>query len=482
MKFKISLYIILCTLIHLSCSKSYLDINTDPNNPTDVPAKTLLPTTTMGMAFANSNELGKVAAHLMQYSAGVSGNAYSYDQYIIASLDNQWKDEVYGGTLNNLQILIDKTQASSPAYSGIAKLEKAYLISLATDLWGDIPYMQAGQGLKYVTPVFDAQKDIYLGNAAKGVTSLFNLVRSGLSDLASPSILTPSTDDIIFKGDLTKWTRFGNSLLLKFALQVSNPAIDTTKSVINAILNSSAPFINSSTYDFIVPYTTANPNAYYMQDFGGSIPGTQMLSNSFLALMRNQKDSLRLSKYFTKPAANFIGYDNGSPFAAPTSSTRSLYGSFIVGTAGEAPVRLLTSYQISFLLAEATLLYGVAGDPNAYYQAGIKASMKAAGLADADINSYFTNNPTIVSLTGTTSNKLNQIITQKYIALIGNAIESYNDYRRTGFPVLSAPLTTGGDDPTTLPKRFPYTISETNGNPNQPNPRPLTNVKVWWGL
>ncbi len=464
-----------------SCKK-YTDINTDPNNPTDVPAKTLLPTTTMGMAFANSNELGKVAAHLMQYSAGISGSASAYDQYNISSLDNQWNGEVYGGTLNNLNILIGKTEALSPAYSGIAKLEKAYVISMATDLWGDVPYMQAGQGLVYPTPVFDKQQDIYLGNSTKNVVSLFNLVRAGLNDLSKTTVLSPSTDDVIYGGTLSKWTRFGNSLLLKLALQVSNVAPDTTKSVINSILSSAAPYIDGSTYDFVVPYTTANPNAYYFQDFGGSITGTQMLSSRFLALMRAQNDSLRLSKFFTKPSTTFIGYDNGSPFAAPTAATRSVYGTYVVGTAGEASVKMLTSFQVSFILAEAALRFGTTGDPNTYYQAGIKASMKAAGLADADITAYFAANPTIVTLAGTTTDKLKQIINQKYISLVGNAIESYNDYRRTGYPVLTAPLTTAGDDPSTLPKRYPYTTSEAGANPNQPNPRPLTNVKVWWGL
>lgn len=485
MKFKLTntlAGVALASLMLTSCSK-YLDVNTDPNNPIDVPAKTILPVTTVGIAFANSNELSKIAAHLMQYSAGVSGNAFAYDKYNIGSLDNQWNGEVFGGSLNNLNILIDKTSSSSPAYSGIAKLEKAYLLAMATDLWGDIPYSQAGQGLTYPTPVFEAQKDIYLGNASKGITSLFNLVRDGLADLGKASILAPATDDLVYAGSLTKWTRFGNSLLLKLALQVSNVAPDTTKSVINSVLSAGAPYIDAATYDFNVPFTTANPNAYYVQDFGGSITGTQMLSARFLSFMRAQNDTLRLAKYFTKPSNTFVGYDNGSPFAAPTpASSRSVYGTFVVGTGGEAPIRLLSSYQVSFILAEAALRFGTTGDANTYYQAGIKASMKAAGLTDTEITAYFTTNPTVVTLIGTTTDKLKQIITQKYISLVGNAYESYNDYRRTGYPALTAPLTTEGDDPNTMPRRYPYTTSEGNANPNQPNPRPLTNVKVWWAL
>ena len=126
--------------------------------------------------------------------------------------------------------------------------------------------------------------------------------------------------------------------------------------------------------------------------------------------------------------------------------------------------------------------FGTTGDANTYYQNGIKASMKSVGMTDAEITTYFTANPTVVALSGTTDNKLSQIITQKYIASVGNAIESYNDYRRTGYPVLTQPLTTAGDDPTTLPTRYSYPTSEGASNPNQPNPRPKTNVKVWWAL
>jgi Starch-binding associating with outer membrane len=476
-----------------ACSKSFLDINSDPNNVTDVPAKTLLPNTTVSMAFANSNELGKAAALMMQYNAGLGGFvAGAYDQWNIGGFDSQWANEIYNGTLNNLGIIIQKTQSSSPAYAGIAKLEMAYTVSMATDLWGDVPYSQAAQGLdangvlKFPQPRFDTQQDIYLGNTQLGVKSLFNLVREGLADLATPSSAKPTADDMVYGGDLSKWTRLGNSLLMKFALQVSNKAPDTTKAVINSILSAGKPFIDdvNGTLDFNVPFSKANPNAYYLQDVGGSIPNSQMLSNRFLALERSLNDTVRLAKFYTKPAGTFVGYDNGSPFTAPVQASRSMYGTYVLGPtrSGEAPIRLVTAFRNYFILAEAALRFGVTGDPNAYYQNGIKASMKSTGMTDAEITAYFTANPGVVTLSGTIQQQLQQIITQKYIASVGNAIESYNDFRRTGYPNLTQPLQTAGDDPNTFPQRFPYTSQEGASNPNQPNPRPKTGVKVWWAL
>jgi hypothetical protein len=494
MKNIIKIISILIILSVTSCTKSFLDVNDDPNNPRDVPVKTLLPNATIGMAFSNGNEIGKASALLMQITSGITGNSSSYDRWNLGSMDNQWTGELYANVINNLGIIIQKSEDRSRAYSGIAKLEQAYTFSMITDLWGDVPYSEAGKGLnedgtvKFPTPRFDAQQDIYLGNESLGIQSLFNLVREGLADIAAngPSRpgIDPGADDLIYKGDLSKWTRFGNSLLLKFALQVSNEVPDTTRNVIKDIIDNNKPFINAlnGSLDFNVPFTNANPNPYYLQDIGGSIPNTQMLSNHFLQLERDLNDSLRLSKFFTKPAATFIGHDNGSPFVAPTAATRSYYGEYVLGPnrTGDAPIRLITAFRNYFILAEAALRFGVTGDPNVYFQNGIRASMLSVGLTEAQITAYFTANPTIVNLTGTDEEKLEQIITQKYVASVGNALEAYNDYRRTGYPVLSQPQVTDGDDPNVFPQRFPYTNNEGARNPNQPNPRPRTTVKVWW--
>jgi hypothetical protein len=143
---------------------------------------------------------------------------------------------------------------------------------------------------------------------------------------------------------------------------------------------------------------------------------------------------------------------------------------------------MLTNFQVQFILAEAAIRLNTPGDANAYFQAGIRASMEKTGMTTAEIDNYFATNPTVVTLAGTNDQKIQQIIIQKYISLVGNAIESYNDYRRTGYPVLTLPLNTTGDNPNVIPMRMPYTPNELTRNPNAPNPRPKTDVKIWWAL
>lgn len=473
--------LLLTIAVFASCEK-FLDVNKTPNNPTNVPPATILPSTSVAMGFLNTNALGQASSLLVQHVAGVLNQPASYDVFLLDGFfDNQWNFEVYGQAISDLQILIDQHAATSPAYSGVAKIQQAYIFSVATDIWGDVPYSQAGQGIKFRNPRFDKQEDIYLGNAALGITSLFDLVKSGIEDLSKPTLLKPGTsDDLIYKGDLTKWIRAGNSMLLKFALQVSNRNPTVAESTIETVL--AGNYINTNALDLEVPFgnTVGNQNGLYVYN-NSTRPGDQLLSTRLLALSKSLNDTVRLSKFFTKPnGVSFIGYENGSTAVAPAQATRSKYNVYLTGTAGEAPIRLLTNFQVQFILAESALVLGTAGDPQAYYQAGIKANMLKIGMTQAEIDNYFATNPTVVTLAGTTEQKRQQIITQKYIALIGNGIEAYNDYRRTKYPPLALPLNPQGDNPNVIPERFPYPPGELAANPNAPKPRPRTDEKLWW--
>jgi len=488
-------------IVFASCKK-YLDVNISPNNPPLVPVTTMLPTTTVGLAFANSNDLNRATSALVQHIAGVANQTQAYDVYNLdGSFDNQWNGEIYGNVLNDLQIIIDQNAETSPAYSGIAKLEMAYLFSMATDLWGEVPYSQAAQGTKSLFPRFDKQEDIYQGNATLGITSLFDLVKSGLADLAKTSnVITPGTDDIVYKGDKSKWIRMGNTLLLKFAIQISNRNPTLAASTIQSVITSNT-FINSNDLDFEVPFgaTVGNQNAIFtFNNLNRS--GDQMLSARLLTLSRNLNDTIRLAKFFTKTrtvAGNgstplrFVAFDNGSTAAVPALATRSKYNAYLTGATGGgdtvatgqgggASIKILTNFQTQFILAESALILGTPGVANTYYQAGITASMQKVGMTAAEISNYFTTNPSVVTLSGTTEEQRKQIITQKYIAWIGNGIEAYNDFRRTGYPALALVNNPSGDNPNVIPTRLPYTPAELAANTNAPKPRPKTDVKLWF--
>ena len=478
---KLILLLTILILFSSAACKKYLDVNETPNNPTAVPPSVLLSTTTVGLAFANANDLTRVTSVLVQHIAGIANQAAQYDIYNLeGNFDNQWNFEIYNGSVNNLQKLITDHEATNPVYSGIAKLQLAYILSIATDLWGDVPYSQAGKGLEFLTPRFDKIQDIYQGNAADGIVSLFDLVKAGMADLDKTGILKPGKDDIVYGGDVTKWKRVGNTLLLKFAIQLTNVNTALAKSTIESVITDNN-YINSNTLDFEVPFGSSVGNQNPIYNFNNvNRTGDQMLSLRLLNLVRSLNDTVRLAKFFTKPNGVFTAFDNGATTSAPATANRSKYNTYLIGTSGEAPIRLLTFAQVNFILAEAALILGTSGDPNTYYQAGIKASMQKVGMTTAEIDNYFATNPTVVTLAGTTEDKRKQIITQKYLSWIGNGIEAYNDYRRTGYPVLTLVNNAAGHNPNVIPTRLPYTTGELSRNPNTPNPIIRTDVKIWW--
>jgi len=486
-------------LASLAGCKEYLDVNTSPNQPAAVTPAVLLSGIEVTTGFTAGNDLQRVTELLIQHSAGAASQPLTYDAYTLrGSFDNSWNFELYSGSLINTRLLIDQNQATNPYYAGIAKLLRAYNFSIATDLWGDVPYSQANLGSANLAPRYDAQADIYQGNTAQGIQSLFALVRDGLTDINNTTnVVSPGTDDVIYGGNRTKWNKFGNMLLLKFATTISrkNPALATQ--VINEVLTKgSSAYITDNADDAAVPFgtTVGNQNPIYAYNISNRSLD-QMLSRRFLDSLRAPKASdPRLPRFWTTatttsaavttPFGIFTGLDNAGTQAAPTTAAqRSRAGVYQTGVSGEAPIQLVTNFQRAFILAEAAIRLGTPGDAQTLFQEGIRASMTKAGVSSTDIAAYFTANPTTVTLAGTNEHKLNQILTQKWIAWCGNGIEAYNDYRRTGFPRLQVVQFPNPESPTAIPRRLFYPNSEINTNTTQvPTPQPGIATPVWWDI
>ena len=506
-----------------SCNRDkFLDVNTSPNSPAVVTMPLLFTSTVVYSGFVATNDLGRAAALFVQHQAGLFNQVADYDRYNIrGSFDNQWNGELYGGTLINAQTLIDLAATkNSPAYGGIAKLLKAYSFSIATDMYGDVPYSQALLGSANTHPRYDKQEDIYKGNSGKGSQSLIDLVKEGLADLDKPSTLKPgAVDDPVYgkkANNIAQWRKMGNMLLLKFANTISKKEPALATSLIN---QAAAGAFVSNDDDFEVPFgsATGNQNPLYSFNFVNR-SGDQTLSQRLLDSMRVKNDP-RLPLYFTPtptPAGavnptgtvttlpgplvsvngvptptptflTFTGYQNGgtaSGLTRPDLVNQSRYNVYIRGNSGEAPARLLTNVQRLFILAEAALtLPGitVTGSAQSLYQDAIRASMTKAGVANTDVSAYFIANPKIAILSGTTEQQRNQIITQKWISWVGNGLEPYNDYRRTGYPRLAPVLNPAGDDGI-LPQRFALPLSELTANAGAEGQdvNIRTSVPVWW--
>lgn len=485
---KISLYkvvFLLPALLLLGC-EDFLDVNQSPNNPEKVPPSVLLPTGLIGSAFANANELNRFSSTVMDYTYGAAGGPAAWDIYNTdgANFGNQWRFEIYGGAIVTFKDLIKAAdELGSTSYRGIAKIMRAYTFSIATDTWGDVPYSQAGLGEEFLQPRLDAQADIYKGNSGEGIQSLFDMIREGIADLNTASTVNPGAEDVVYAGNLDNWERAGYTLMLKLAMQISDREPDLAASVINEVIAANM-FITTNAQNLSVKFggATGSQSPIHTWTNVSLFLGDMNVSTGYVNLLTGKNDP-RLDLVVTKPTGAFVTYENGFIGTLAPSANRSRWNNAITGANGVGPVRLLTSAQRAFILAEAALALPGVTLPNTaqeYYAEGIRASMLEFGVPVATIDTYFADNAAEVTLSGTTEEQIAQIITQKYIAGTGNGLEAWNDYRRTGYPAFAEHLNAVGIDGK-RPRRAQYINEEVQRNPNFANVV-LPNVNVWWDV
>jgi hypothetical protein len=364
---------------------------------------------------------------------------------------------------------------------------KAYTFSIATDVWGDVPYSQALQGdaaTAITQPRIDSQEDIYKGNEALGIQSLFDLVREGLADLEATTSTKPTTDDIIYNGVMDNWKRAGNTMLLKFALQISRREPQLATAVMNEVI-ARGSFISTNAQNLSVKFgaVVGSQSPIHTYTYVSLFKDDLIVSTRYVNRLQALNDP-RLPLFVTKPGANYVTIDNGFIGTRPTPVANwSRWNTAITGVEGVGPVRLITNAQRAFIFAEAKLsLPGVnlPGTVQQYYQDGIRASMTEAGVAADEIDAYFAANPTVVTLEGLSpEQQLEKIIEQKYIALTGNGLEAWNDWRRTGYPVLPESQNARGVGGT-RPVRAQYINEEIARNPNFQIRQ--VNERVWWDV
>jgi hypothetical protein len=184
-----ALAVMLVSLSLLNCS-DYLDVNTDPNNPTVAPLDQLL--TNVETNFNDITEFELFSAEIL--SAYVHQFVYREEQdqygtkqdnsYIQNSWDNAYS--VFGET----NIIINQgTEENEMIMVGMAKIIKAYTATIIVNIWGDAPFSEAAQlGNGVVSPTFDSQEDIYL--------NALTLIDEGIANINSGEGINPGTQDL----------------------------------------------------------------------------------------------------------------------------------------------------------------------------------------------------------------------------------------------------------------------------------------------
>jgi hypothetical protein len=265
-------YIIPLALIVIlsSCKKEWLDINKDPNNPTDAPVDLLLPTAqrTLGDALSMGggdngglSQILEVWVHRIttreeadQY--GTKGNEFftslAWPKFYSSSPPPGETEPLYGVFSNLEEIIKKSTVDNNLYYRGIARTLKAYAYSQLADAFGDIPFSEANRIDDPVNPIvypkFDDDAEIY--------PKLIDTLNAAIADfdVEDGGLLQPGADDVIYGGDIEKWRKAANTIKLKLYTQMRK--VSDVSAAVQGLLATPEDLIASNDESFILPYGT----------------------------------------------------------------------------------------------------------------------------------------------------------------------------------------------------------------------------------
>jgi hypothetical protein len=462
--------------------KKFLDVNDNPNAPKTATDNLILPSTQAAIGMAVGNNFQIFGNFFAQYwTQNPSSSQYKpIDQYASnpSAFDRVW-GILYNDALQDIKLL---EQSKNTSYVAIALIEKAYLFQLLTDAFGDVPLKDALQGTDVLSPRYDTQQEIY--------DSIFAWAKRGIALATAATSNFPGNDDLIFGGGaagMANWKRFGNTLLLRAYLRLSEVDPTKAKAGIQELYATNPVFL---TTDARITYENVggNQNPLYAEGVGLSRVQNPVASSTAVnAYVANNDPRLKLF-YTPNAAGNVLAIPQGSyaiqplPGQAPSTPAPITGGRFAAATgaiAAVAPVKLISASESYFLQAEALARTWATGDVTQPFQAGIKASFDALAIPNSDYITYTTTAPA-AQLPADMPGRIKAIITQKYFAMNGTqGFEAWTEYRRTGYPAIlvkSQASTLGNNE---LPARLLYPETEITRNSNFPGVKLITD-KVWW--
>lgn len=506
----------ICTLLLLSglisaCDKDFDKVNVSVDFVSTPNLDYTLPDIELTMLDNTYYTLGDfVAPYVMQVT-----NRKSYASLIVPGGYHGYHFEwIYGNPLVNTVDFIERSKADPTRinYTSIGRIIRVYLAHQLTDLYGDIPYFEGGRGYldRTFTPSYDPQEKIY--------ADMFKELEEATAAFDNSKRL-PTTSDIVYKGDLIKWKKFANSLMLRLGLRMMKAdAVNGKKWIEKAIAGG---LLTGNDDNFLVKYLpnsstggTTNPTSNGQAHIFIRYPDNYRLTSQFINQLKNTNDP-RLSVYAMLPASR-TSYAPGSkdpvkqkgwpafgdraeeaPYASIPSANRLNYSVSNNTTFGryDAPYIHLSYAQVQFQLAECVVRGIISNGTSAktYYENGVRAAMdqlKAYGnegvVSTAQADAYLALNPYQPI---DTEGALEMINMQYWIETHYNWYETFANMRRSGYPKfyqnLASVTLQPGNLGAELPRRLTYQPDEIATNPKlqealKRQGPDLTSTRMWW--
>ena len=433
MKKSIIITTIVLGLAASSCD-SYLDINQDPNSPTEENMTTsiLMPAAEMGLAATYGNLLRIPGGYFSQHYAHMFGtsNYVDYSQFYMSPVrSSSAYSQLNRVALKNLQTIrnLAKDNEEWGTYLAATVL-RCFTIQALVDCYGSTPYSEA-LDVSNASPHYDEGADVYAGILAELDEALS---KANAND--------PVATNFLYKGqNAANWIKFANALKLKILSRECNVA-SNANAQIGAIISAG----NLPTAD--VAYTgcwsneTGQMNPYYSEEFSTSFGSTQINVTANIAVVGTMQikdaggdivyEDPRLGAFFDKNGSGeFTGGVSGTNFSTSANYKAAYWCR--PAMAYDSPVYLITVAEIEFFIAEYYARNNDAAQAAAHYEAAIKASFASAGVGGAEEN--IARNPY------NQSNYKQVIGLAKWIALSGvNNFESWCELRRLRYPAFGS--------------------------------------------
>ncbi len=483
----ISLFSLLLLMSLASCN-DFLDINEDPNNPSNVPAELVLPAAQLNIAVPLNADYAVVGGIWSQHwtQSHVASQYRDEDRYALTLLDYQtaWQ-EMYAGALVDLAKIEDEAVTTQNWNLNLqAVCLQAYAYQIMADWYDAVPYSQAVQGENGVTsPAYDAGQDIY--------NDLLVRLDAALAQDFSGDGVAQVSSDFVF-GHLTRdaqvdaWKQFAQTMKLKLWLRQTK-VNDAAAGVAIGNLLGEGGFLEQDAKLDIFSDLPDKSNPLYESNVRQLNVATNIRgSRTFISWLDENGDP-RLDAYFAPGDQGHFGLWQG--WFEATTNDIGLNQVDVARLSATQPVYFFSKDEVYFMLAEANARYGGGGEAGAYYDLAVNAACErvgvdCSGLVGGGVYAY---------PNGSLDQNLEAIMMQKWASMVYRGYESFWDQNRTGIPKISAlPVFDPNVIPGTLtysqagvtdnglfPQRLIWPQSERNTNSSIPAEVGIT-VPVWW--
>lgn len=480
---KILLYISVSVLglSAASCTSGFESFNTNHNEPEygDIKPGRMLQALLLSLSDASLYRTWQLNGELIQYTvSGTSTN--SYHRYVIPNTVTASTWSAFAQLAANADEMERLAiQSEEPNYQAVAKTIKNLCLSNLTDCFGDIPYDEAfgninGEHIKQ--PKFDDQRHVYECIIAD-MYEANKLYKSASQNLETDK-------DRLYNGDITKWRKFSNSLLLRFLMRLSNRNdIFNVAQQIRDIVNNPLeyPVFESNEdnatfyFDEVEPFVN-----YFGSSASTSVTSARKVCSQICDMMSTPGDP-RISVYFVQGGERWVGRPSGMPV-----DETSVDGCASLSRANLAeyssPYSLMKYDEVLFIECEATKYAWLDGGDDVakeLYDEAVTASVMFWNSIDT--NHTVITERTIANFLAKIpyDGSVKQILDQKYVALFWTGYEAWHEYRRTGYPELVIGTATGNDH--ILPTRFQYPTNTASVNVDNYNKEVERMKNVYYG-